>query len=98
MYTKFIYIVDEDIDCRNWDDVMWAVSTKMDPERDITIVKDTPIDYLDFASPYSGLGSKIGFDATDKIYPETNRLWGKKLSMDEKTKELVNKNWEKYGI
>jgi 4-hydroxy-3-polyprenylbenzoate decarboxylase len=98
IYTKFIYIVDEDINCRNWEDVMWAVSTRMDPSRDITIVTDTPIDYLDFASPHSGLGSKIGFDATNKIFPETNRAWGKKLSMDKETEELVDKNWELYGI
>ena len=98
IYTKFIYIVDEDIDCRDWKDVMWAVSTRMDPSRDITIVTDTPIDYLDFASPHSGLGSKIGFDATNKIPPETNRVWGKKLSMDKATEELVDKNWKLYGL
>ena len=98
IYTKFIYIVDKDINCRDWQDVMWAVSTRMDPARDITTVTDTPIDYLDFASPHSGLGSKIGFDATNKIFPETNRVWGEKLSMDQKTKDLVDKNWESYGI
>jgi 4-hydroxy-3-polyprenylbenzoate decarboxylase len=98
IYTKFIYIVDEDIDCRNWEDVMWAVSTRMDPARDITIITDTPIDYLDFASPSSGLGSKIGFDATNKIAPETSRNWGKKLDMDKETIELVNKNWSKYEL
>ena len=98
IYTKFIYIVDADINCRDWKDVMWAVATKMDPSRDITIVTDTPIDYLDFASPHSGLGSKIGFDATDKIAPETNRAWGKKLAMDQETEALVNKKWQSYEI
>lgn len=98
IYTKFVYIVDEDINCRDWKDVMWAVSTRMDPARDITTISDTPIDYLDFASPHSGLGSKIGFDATNKIYPETNRAWGKKLSMSEDITELVNKNWKSYKI
>ena len=98
IYTKFIYIVDDDINCRDWQDVMWAVSTRMDPSRDITIVTDTPIDYLDFASPHSGLGSKIGFDATNKIAPETNRAWGKRLDMDEETKKLVDNKWELYGF
>ena len=98
IYTKFIYIVDEDIDCRNWEDVMWAVSTKMDPARDITIINDTPIDYLDFASPHSGLGSKIGFDATNKIPPETSRNWGEKLSMNKETIDLVDKNWKLYDL
>lgn len=98
IYTKFVYIVDEDINCRDWKDVMWAVSTRMDPARDITTISDTPIDYLDFASPHSGLGSKIGFDATNKIHPETNRIWGKKLSMNKKTKDLVDKNWKSYKI
>jgi 4-hydroxy-3-polyprenylbenzoate decarboxylase len=98
IYTKFIYVVDEDINCRNWEDVMWAVSTRMDPARDITIVNDTPIDYLDFASPHSGLGSKIGFDATNKIAPETNRNWGKTLSMNQETKGLVDKKWSSYNL
>lgn len=98
IYTKFIYVVDDDIDCRNWEDVMWAVSTRMDPARDITIISDTPIDYLDFASPHSGLGSKIGFDATNKIPPETHRNWGKKLSMSTEIQDLVDKNWKSYGI
>lgn len=98
IYTKFVYIVDAEIDCRNWSEVMWAIATKMDPDRDITVIKDTPIDYLDFASPQSGLGSKIGFDATDKIYPETNRAWGKTLKMNQDTIDKVSKNWEDYKI
>src|SRR3546814_596258 len=81
MYTKWVIVVDDDIDARDWKDVMWAVSTRMDPARDITVVENTPIDYLDFASPESGLGSKIGLDATDKWPPETKREWGRKLAM-----------------
>ncbi len=98
IYTKFIYVVDDDIDCRDWKDVMWAVSTRMDPVRDITTISNTPIDYLDFASPDSGLGGKIGFDATNKIPPETNRNWGKGLSMSKEIKELVDKKWDQYDI
>ena len=69
MYTKWVIVVDDDIDARDWKDVMWAISTRMDPARDITVIENTPIDYLDFASPESGLGSKIGLDATDKWPP-----------------------------
>ena len=98
IYTKFIYIVDEDINCRDWKDVMWAVSTRMDPARDITTITDTPIDYLDFASPHSGLGSKIGFDATNKTPPETNREWGKKLSMSKEIEGLVDEKWKSYNL
>ena len=76
MYTKWVIVVDDDIDARDWKDVMWAISTRMDPARDITIVENTPIDYLDFASPEPGLGAKIGLDATTKIGPETSRTWG----------------------
>jgi 4-hydroxy-3-polyprenylbenzoate decarboxylase len=93
MYTKYIYVVDEDINCRDWKDIMWAVSTRMDPAKDITLIENTPIDYLDFASPYSGMGSKIGFDATNKVYPETTRNWGKKIVMDKNIIELVDKKW-----
>ena len=81
MYTKWVIVVDDDIDARDWKDVMWAISTRMDPARDITVVEGTPIDYLDFASPESGLGSKIGLDATNKIAPETSRTWGTKIRM-----------------
>ncbi len=82
MYTKWVIVVDDDIDARDWKDVMWAISTRMDPARDITVIENTPIDYLDFASPESGLGSKIGLDATNKLPPETNREWGRKIAMD----------------
>ncbi len=98
IYTKMIIVVDEKINCRDWKEVMWAVSTKFDPSRDTTIIENTPIDYLDFASPESGLGGKIGIDATDKIPPETNRKWGKELKMSDDIIDLVNKNWDAYGI
>ena len=83
MYTKWVIVVDDDIDARDWKDVMWAISTRMDPARDITLIENTPIDYLDFASPESGLGSKIGLDATNKWPPETKREWGRKIRMDD---------------
>src|SRR5258708_2425097 len=82
MYTKWVIVVDDDIDARDWKDVMWALSTRMDPARDITLIENTPIDYLDFASPESGLGSKIGLDATNKWPPETRREWGRQIAMD----------------
>ncbi len=98
MYTKWIIVVGEDVDARDWKDVMWAVSTKMDPARDITIIENTPIDYLDFASPESGLGSKIGLDATDKIGPETKRDWGEVMKMDEDVVRRVDEIWAKLGL
>ena len=98
MYTKWIIVVDDDINARDWKDVMWAVSTRMDPARDIVTVENTPIDYLDFASPVSGLGSKIGLDATNKMGNETQREWGEKLDMDEATKKRVDAMWAELGI
>src|SRR5690606_25213125 len=98
MYTKRVIVVDDDIDARDWKDVMWAVSTRMDPARDVTIVEHTPIDYLDFASPESGLGSKIGLDATDKWPPETKREWGRKLFMEEDVVARVTARWREYGL
>ncbi len=98
MYTKFVIVVDEGIDCRNWDDVWWAVTTRMDPARDLTIIENTPIDYLDFASPVSGLGSKVGFDATDKWEGETDREWGEVLEMDDETIAKVDAKWDKLGL
>lgn len=98
MYTKFVIVVDEDINARDWKDVMWAVSTCMDPARDITVIENTPIDYLDFASPESGLGGKIGLDATTKIPPETHREWGTKIQMDDEVVANVSKMWEQLGI
>ena len=98
MYTKWVIVVDDDIDARNWKDVMWALSTRMDPARDITLIEGTPIDYLDFASPESGLGSKIGLDATDKWPPETHREWGRKLGMDPEVVEAVTEKWGRLGL
>ena len=98
MYTKWIIVVDADIDVRDWKDVMWAVSTRMDPARDITLVENTPIDYLDFASPESGLGSKIGLDATNKLAPETKRDWGRKIRMCDEIIETVTRKWPDYGL
>ena len=98
VYTKFVIVVDHDIDARDWKDVMWAVSTNMDPARDITVVENTPIDYLDFASPESGLGSKIGLDATTKIPPETKRDWGRKIRMSEDVVEKVSRMWDELGL
>jgi 4-hydroxy-3-polyprenylbenzoate decarboxylase len=98
MYTKFVIVVDADINARDWKDVMWAMSTRMDPARDITVIEGTPIDYLDFASPESGLGGKIGLDATDKLPPETHREWGRKLRMDEDMIQQVNRRWAEFGL
>ena len=98
MYTKWVIVVDADIDARNWKDVMWALSTRMDPARDITVIESTPIDYLDFASPVSGLGSKIGLDATDKWPGETNREWGRQIRMDQAVIEKVDAMWGELGL
>jgi len=97
-YTKWVIVVDDDIDARDWKDVMWAISTRMDPARDITIIEDTPIDYLDFASPVSSLGSKIGLDATNKIPPETTREWGRQIAMDQEVIEKVSAMWDDLGL
>ncbi len=98
MYTKWVIVVDDDIDARSWPDVMWAVATRMDPARDITMVENTPIDYLDFASPVSGLGSKIGLDATTKLPGEVSRDWGTKLRMSDEVVEKVDKMWAELGL
>jgi 4-hydroxy-3-polyprenylbenzoate decarboxylase len=95
MYTKFVIVVDEDIDVRNWQDVIWAMTTRMDPARDLTILENTPIDYLDFASPVSGLGSKVGFDATNKWPGETNREWGRTIVMSPHIIKKVDEMWDK---
>ena len=98
MYTKWVIVVDADINARDWKDVMWAMSTKMDPARDITVLENTPIDYLDFASPESGLGSKIGLDATDKWPPETKREWGTEIRMDQSVIDEVSAKWSRLGL
>ncbi|WP_024299329.1 4-hydroxy-3-polyprenylbenzoate decarboxylase [Methylomicrobium lacus] len=94
MYTKFVIVVDDDVDVRNWQDVIWAITTRMDPARDLTILENTPIDYLDFASPVSGLGSKVGFDATNKWPGETNREWGRTIAMSDAVVKKVDAMWE----
>jgi 4-hydroxy-3-polyprenylbenzoate decarboxylase len=98
MYTKFVIIVDDDIDTRDWKDVIWAITTRMDPGRDTVIIDNTPIDYLDFASPVSGLGSKIGFDATNKWTGETQRQWGRPIRMSEAVRQRVDELWGQLGI
>ena len=98
VYTKFVIVVDDDIDARDWRDVMWAIATRMDPARDITVVENTPIDYLDFASPEPGLGGKIGLDATTKWPPETTRPWGRKIRMSDEIVDLVTRKWPSYGL
>jgi 4-hydroxy-3-polyprenylbenzoate decarboxylase len=98
IYTKFVIVVDDDIDARDWKDVMWAISTRMDPARDITVIEGTPIDYLDFASPESGLGGKLGLDATNKWPPETHREWGRQIKMDQSVVDLVTDKWASLGL
>lgn len=94
MYTKFVIVVDDDVDVRNWQDVIWAMTTRMDPARDLIILENTPIDYLDFASPVSGLGSKVGFDATNKWPGETNREWGRTIVMSPAVIKKVDQMWD----
>lgn len=98
MYTKFVIVVDSDINPRDWNDVIWAISTNVDAARDTTVIEHTPIDYLDFASPESGLGSKMGIDATAKIPPETHRPWGRRIRMTDATIEDVTRKWDRYGL
>ena len=98
MYTKFVIVTDDDVDVRNWEDVIWAMTTRMDPVRDTVMIENTPIDYLDFASPVSGLGSKMGMDATNKMPGETDREWGEPIAMDDKVKQRVDDLWDELGI
>ena len=98
MYTKFVIVTDDDVNVRDWNDVIWALTTRMDPARDTTIVENTPIDYLDFASPVSGLGGKIGLDATNKLAGETTREWGRPISMDAAVRERVDALWDELGL
>ena len=98
LYTKFIIVVDDDVDIRNWKEVVWAVSTRVDPVRDTLLVDHTPIDYLDFASPVSGLGGKMGIDATHKWPGETSRAWGKPIAMDPQVKKRVDELWPELGL
>jgi 4-hydroxy-3-polyprenylbenzoate decarboxylase len=98
MYTKFVIVTDEDVNARDWKDVIWALTTRMDPKRDCVFVENTPIDYLDFASPVSGLGSKIGLDATNKWPGETTREWGRPIRMESEVKERIDAIWDELGI
>ena len=98
MYTKFVVVTDDDVDIRDWESVIWAITTRVDPTRDTTLIDNTPIDYLDFASPVSGLGSKMGIDATNKWPGETTREWGEPIEMDASVKQKVDALWESLGI
>jgi 4-hydroxy-3-polyprenylbenzoate decarboxylase len=98
MYTKFVIVVDDDIDARDWTDVIWAIAPRVDPARDSVIVESTPIDYLDFASPVAGLGSKLGIDATSKWPGEVSREWGRPISMRPDVVARVDAIWKDLGI
>ena len=98
MYTKFIVVCDDDIDVRDWKEVVWAMTTRVDPARDTTLVENTPIDYLDFASPVAGLGSKLGIDATNKWPGETGRRWGRPIVMDSEVRRKVDSIWPELGL
>ncbi len=98
MYTKFVIVTDDDINARDWKDVIWAMTTRMDPKRDSLFIDSSPIDYLDFASPVSGLGSKVGFDATNKLPGETNREWGEPIAMSEEIKQRIDQLWDSLGL
>ncbi|MBP7580975.1 MAG: 4-hydroxy-3-polyprenylbenzoate decarboxylase [Vogesella sp.] len=98
MYTKFIVVVDDDVNTRDWKEVIWAITTRMDPVRDTTLIENTPIDYLDFASPISGLGGKMGLDATNKLPGETNREWGTTISMSTEVSARIDSIWQELGL
>jgi len=98
IYTKFVIVTDDDIDARDWKEVIWAVTTRMDPVRDTLLIDQTPIDYLDFASPVSGLGGKMGLDATHKWPGETQREWGRPIRMDAAVKARIDQLWPELGI
>jgi 4-hydroxy-3-polyprenylbenzoate decarboxylase len=98
MYTKFVVVVDDDVDIRKWEDVIWAITTRMDPARDTVLIENPPLDYLDFASPVSGLGSKMGLDATHKLPGETQRNWGTTIAMSEEVKKRIDSLWQELGI
>jgi len=98
MYTKFVIVTDDDVNARDWKDVIWAMTTRMDPARDTVLIENTPIDYLDFASPVAGLGSKMGMDATNKWPGETQREWGHPIAMDAQVKSRIDDLWDELGI
>lgn len=98
MYTKFVIVCDDDVNARDWKDVIWAITTRCDPARDLTLVENTPIDYLDFASPMAGLGSKMGIDATNKWPGETQREWGRPIKKDPAVVARIDQVWQELGI
>jgi 4-hydroxy-3-polyprenylbenzoate decarboxylase len=98
MYTKFIIVTDADVNVRDWKEVVWALTTRVDPRRDTLITEHTPIDYLDFASPVPGLGSKMGIDATNKWPGETDRRWGETIAMSEEVKQRVDAMWKELKL
>ena len=98
MYTKFIIVTDDDVNVRDWKEVIWAVTTRVDPQRDTLFAENTPIDYLDFASPVAGLGSKMGIDATNKWPQETARQWGTPIEMDDAVKQRIDALWQQLGL
>ncbi|AAP95190.1 3-octaprenyl-4-hydroxybenzoate decarboxylase [[Haemophilus] ducreyi] len=98
MYTKFVIVCDDDINARNWKDVIWAITTRCDPSRDTTLIENTPIDYLDFASPIAGLGSKMGIDATNKWNGETIREWGKPITKNQQVVQHIDELWDQLGL
>ena len=98
MYTKFVIVTDDDVNISNWRDVVWAITTRTDPSRDTIIMENTPIDYLDFASPVSGLGSKMGLDATNKMQGETQREWGRTISMKKSVVQRIDEIWNSLGV
>jgi 4-hydroxy-3-polyprenylbenzoate decarboxylase len=98
MYTKFVIVTDDDINARDWKDVIWAMTTRMDPKRDCVFIENSPIDYLDFASPVSGLGSKVGFDATTKMPGETDREQGEPIEMTAEVKQRVDELWDSLDL
>jgi len=98
LYIKFIIICDSDINARSWNDVIWAITTRMDPVRDTMMLENTPVDSLDFSSPVSGLGSKMGMDATNKWPGETKRIWGTSIKMDKKICTYVDNIWDQLNI
>ena len=98
MYTKFVIVTDDDVNIRDWKEVVWALTTRVDPVRDTLLVENTPIDYLDFASPVSGLGGKMGIDATNKWPGETARTWGRPIAMDEQVRRRVDTLWKDLGL
>ncbi|MGL6046267.1 MAG: 4-hydroxy-3-polyprenylbenzoate decarboxylase [Vogesella sp.] len=98
MYTKFIVVVDDDVNTRDWKEVIWAITTRMDPVRDTTLIENTPIDYLDFASPVSGLGGKMGLDATNKLPGETHREWGTTINMSAEVSARIDSIWQELGL